>query len=151
MTDLFKETRQKVCDGARFSINFENRSMKINGKYVIKDGKAECEIPSIVKDIAELTKFYDRFYNSVPSERSDNKRKTYFRALSEKDLSDDDMMYGERRETAQFELEYALLSAIINEDLKWEHFQNDNPKANWFWQSTSHPSFVIFKKWITNN
>lgn len=153
--ELFHDIQQKVKEGARFCINFENRSLRVNGKYVIQNGKSKSQYP--VKnilcegDIPGLESWYHSYQHSVPSERSKSHRKTYFQALDEKDLSDDDMMFGRHREEERFILEYAILSGIITGNFTWEHFKYDNPKTDWFWQSLEYPSFIILKKWITNN
>lgn len=152
MEYIFNEANDRIADGARFSINFPNRSLKLNGKYIIKNGKFEGKLGvSTHNPVPSIEKVYDRYLHSIPSERSDHKRKRYFQALPYSELSDEDMLYGEPRETSQFILEFFILAAIINGDLTWEVLQQDNPKANWFWQSKNHPSLIIFKDWIKTN
>ena len=36
---IFEETIENVEMGARVYVNFKERSLRVNGKYVIKDGK----------------------------------------------------------------------------------------------------------------
>lgn len=152
MNNIYKETIEKVADGARFSVSFPNRSLKVSGKWTIKDGKHEGElgVPVVDDVVAEIERLYGRYYHSVPSERSDHNTKQYFRALDGYDLSDDDMWYGKRREEARAELEVYFLCALINGTLKWEMLEALNPKASWFWQSPTHPTLIIFKSWFNN-
>lgn len=148
-TNIYDEAIKRVIEGARFSVNFENRSLRINGKYIIKSGKYEGELIKNQYDrpLEQIERLYDRYRHSVPSERSDNKRRTYFRALPEDKLSDDDMLYGTPREVAQIELELFVLCQILQNILQWDDFAN----GQWFWQSPTLPSLILLKKWFTNN
>lgn len=153
MENIFYKILQKIQGGARFSIDFEHRSLRVNGKLFIKNGISDYHITSLLcgGDISGLERYYNSYRHSIPSERSRSRRKTYFQALDEKDLSDYDMMWGLHREECRFMLEYAILAGIITECITWEHFKDDNPKTGWFWQSSQFPSFIILKKWITND
>lgn len=147
MGNIYNEAIQKVKEGARFRINFETRSLKIDGKYVIKNGQYEGTLLSPVD--AEATKsyieaLYNRYQHSIPSERSDGQRKAYFQALPEQELSDEDMLYGECREEARIKLELYILCAILNGSLKWDKIARDK----WFWQSPRYSSLILLKQWI---
>lgn len=146
MSNIYKETLGRVANGARFSINFENKSLRVNGKYVIKNGQYEGNLgcPVVTDSISEIERLYERYRHSVPSQRSDKKQRNYFRALPEKELADDDMLYGIPREEAQAELELFVLCQILLNALKWEDFAN----GLWFWQSSKHPSLIMLKKWF---
>lgn len=148
MNNIYTETLCQVADGARFSIDFEKRSLKINGKHIVKDGQYEGTLgcPVVTDSITEIERLFDRFRHSVPSQRSANKRHNYFRALPEKEMSDDDMLYGVPRELAQVELEMFVLCQILQDSLKWDDFA----KGLWFWQSPNHPSLILLKKWFDN-
>lgn len=146
MSNIFKETIGRVCDGASFKVNFETKSLKVNGKYLIKNKEYEKNLgcqpsPDPLKEIERL---YDRFRHSVPSERSENKKQGYFRALPENMLSNDDMLFGVRRETAQAELEVFILCQMLQGTLKWDDFAS----GLWFWQSPIYPSLILLKKWF---
>ncbi|MCD0223073.1 MULTISPECIES: hypothetical protein [Bacteroides] len=82
----------------------------------------------------------------MPSERSESKPCRYFKALQEKDLDDGDMLYGERRDKAQAELELYLLCQILG-GFRW------NPKTmgHWFWQSRTDRDLVILREWVEPN
>lgn len=149
MTNIFKETIEAVEQGSRFWIDFQTRSLKVNGKYVIKDGQYEgvlgIEIPA--NPLERIEELFHRYHHSIPSERSEHKRRSYFRALDEHELDDEDMLYGVGREQAQVELELYILCAILQGKLVW----NDFAEGKWFWQSTSESSLILLKNWIVNN
>ncbi|MCM1140195.1 MAG: hypothetical protein NC453_16640 [Muribaculum sp.] len=144
----YEQIIDKVVHGARFSVSFESRSLKIDGKYVIKDGKCDEELGVPQKPLEYVLKqieiFYSMYRHSVPSERTESQSKTYFQALSEKELADEDMLYGWRREVAQIQLELYVLCSILNGSLKWDEFAKDK----WFWQSKKYPTLIILKQWI---
>jgi len=146
MTNIYKESIEKVEQGSRFSVNFIEHSLKIDCKDIIKNGQFDGCLGIEPSDfsLAEIERLYHRYNHSIPSARSDNKRRNYFRALPEHELDDEDMLYGEHRETAQIALELYLLIAIINQSIVWDEFAKDK----WFWQSPNEPSLIILKKWI---
>lgn len=137
------EIAQMVSDGAKFAINFQKRTCSVNGKVLVSDHD-DIKLGLSVEEILETIEFlYGIYKHSVPSERSESHRRCYFKALPEKDLSDEDMMYGERRETARFNLEFYVLSALISGELKW-----DDEWGSWFWQSTADKDLVILREWV---
>ena len=146
MYNIYEETIKKVEQGSRFSVNFQQRSLKIDGKYVIKNGKyeGECEIEQDGYSLEIITQLFVRYHHSVPSERSVSKRKNYFIALPEQKLSDEDMLYGEAREVAQIKLELYVLLAIMTGTLNWDDFAKDK----WFWQSPYHKDLIMLKDWV---
>ena len=146
MQRIFTQTIEKVRQGARFSINFQKRSLKLNGRYIIKEGefKGELDFDSSSESLSEITFLYTRYRHSIPSERSDNKRRKYFYALPEHKLSNEDMLYGESRELAQIKLELYVLMLILTHSLDW----NDIAKGKWFWQSPEEKDLIILKEWI---
>lgn len=147
MKNIYNETINKVVEGAKFTVNYETLSLKVDGKYVIKNGKYEGELlPQIDvgTTISYIEALYNRYRHSIPSERSEGQRKVYFQALSENELSDEDMLYGERREEAQIKLELYVLCAILNGSLNWDEIAKDK----WFWQSEKYPTLILLKQWI---
>ena len=148
MSNIYKETLGRVSNGARFSVNFEKRSLRVDGKYLIKDGQYEGNLgcPVVTDSITEIEQLFNRYRHSVPSQRNDNKHRKYFRALPETELSDVDMLYGKPRELAQVELEMFVLCQMIQGTLKWEDFAGEK---NWFWQSSRLPSLIMLKKWFS--
>lgn len=146
MDTIYQNAIISVTDGSKFNINFCTRSLKIDGKYIIKDGQYEgclgvelCSEADCLKNIESL---YLRYKNSVPSERSESKSRKYFFALPEREVSDEDMMFGERRDKAQLELELYVLCQILN-GFQW----NQETMGKWFWQSKTDKDLVILRKW----
>lgn len=150
MNNIYQEAIQAVEDGASFKVDFQSRSLKLNGKFIIQNGKYEgdlgvqkCTEDDFFTNVEELYRIYK---HSVPSERSESKSRQYFRAFSEKDLNDDDMLYGERRDKAQIELELYVLCRILD-GFEW----NSEKLGNWFWQSKADKDLVILRNWIEPN
>ena len=153
MNTIYEQALAKVENGSRFRVNFQNRSLKIDGKYVIKDGKYDGELGVELTDspLEQITQLYTRYQHSLPSERSENKRKCYFKSLPEHLLNDEDMLYGRSREYTQIALELYVLGVILNGSLKWDDFA----KGLWFWQSPEKKDLILLREWIepqnTNN
>lgn len=147
MRNIYQESVRAVEEGAKFKVDFQARSLKLNGKYVIEVGKYEGElgVPKCSEDefFTHVEELYYRYKHSVPSERSAGKSHLYFMALPERDLSDDDMLYGEHREKMQIELELFILSQLLN-GFKW----NSEKFGKWFWQSKVDKDLVMLKDWM---
>ena len=144
---IYEELIKKVSEGSRFNINFETRTMKIGKKKVIDNGEyGDKELISIkINDPLDIIEnLYSQYKFSIPSERSENKRRGYFKALSANELTDEELICGERREVARARLEGFILCMILNGKLTWDEFT----MGKWFWQSNNDPDLVILKKWI---
>lgn len=145
---IYEELLSRVEQGEKFKINFEQRSMKVGKDWLIKKG--ECETGRILYGlrpilISELIEnLYKSYKYSCPSERSDSKRKGYFKALSVDELTDEQMIYSESRELMQAQLEGFVLCAILMNHLKWD----DLTEEKWFWQSKNDKDLIILKQWI---
>ena len=90
-----------------------------------------------------VERLYTFYKHSVPSERSESKSRQYFRALLERELSDEDMLYGKRRDPAQIELELYILCQVLL-GIEW----NEERMGKWFWQSKEDKDLVILKQLI---
>lgn len=150
MDNIYQETVRAVENGARFKVDFQTRSLKVNGKYVIRDGSYEgalgvshCSEEEFFSEVEEL---YRRYKHSIPSERSESTSRRYFMALPERELSDDDMLYGERRDKSQIELELFILCQRLG-GFKW----NPEKFGRWFWQSKEDKDLVILRQWVEPN
>lgn len=144
------EILEKVYAGSKFYVNFENRSVRVDGKLVVENGDfgentyenvGDFSLEGTLRTIEEL---YAEYRRSVPSERSESHRKTYFIALKEKYLDNDDMMYGEQREIARARLETYVLEAISRGWLYWD----EEKMGSYFWQSKKHKSLIILRDWV---
>ncbi|MFR9542969.1 MAG: hypothetical protein SNH27_13035 [Rikenellaceae bacterium] len=150
MKSIYQQAIQQVEDGAKFRVDFLSRSLQINGKWVIKGGEYEGDlgIESCSNDefFSNIERLYQIYKHSVPSERSESKSRQYFKALPERKLSDEAMLYGERRDKAQIELELYLLCHIIK-GFEWDA----ETFGTWFWQSKTETDLVILRSWVEPN
>lgn len=64
--------------------------------------------------------------------------------MRENDLSDTDMLYGELREVARFELEAYVLFCIALGVFVWD----EERMGKWFWQSEEDKDLVILRQWV---
>lgn len=147
---IYEELVQRVFDGETFYINFKNKSMKIGKKFVIADGVYDTErklIDSNCNDVNAVLKqiesLYEDYKFSLPSERSDCKRRKYFKALSIEEISDGQLMTATRREEACARLEGFILCMILSNKLKW----NEN-WGTFFWQSAKDGDLILLRGWI---
>lgn len=149
METIYSMAAEQVANGARFSIDLENKSMRVAGKYLIKDGVAKCNLPLGVEEssneyiLNKVEELYDKYKHSRPTERTKSKRH-YFNALKEEELEDEDLMYGEYRDICQFMLEAYILLVSIQNMFQWD----EEEYGKWFWQQGEDKDLVILKKWI---
>lgn len=151
MKNIYQESILAVSQGAKFKVDLQQRSLKIGKKFIINEGKYDGELgiqiaENVEEFIAKIEELYDAYKHSIPSERSENQRRKYFMALSEKDLDDDDMLYGVSRDFAQISLELYILCQILL-GFQWD----EDMMGKWFWQSKKDKDLVILKQWINNN
>lgn len=150
---IYEELIKRVEEGESFYINFKNRALKIGKEFVIADGfyddertlYADCEL-DMSDVISHIETLYKNYKYSLPSERSDSKRRQYFKALPVDKLTDKQMATGERREVARAQLEGFILCMIVNGIFVW----NEDEMGKWFYQSTTDPDLVILRNWIEN-
>lgn len=153
---IYEELVKRVSMGETFQINFEKRTMKIGKQKIIDNGEydqsrkllknSQLGFPNIECVFMSLEEPYYHYKYSIPSERNDNKRKRYFKALPIEQLSDRQLMIAERREVAQAKLEGFILCMILMEQFTWD----TNKFGKWFYQSSNDPDFVILRDWIEN-
>lgn len=135
-----------VRSGARFYVNLEKRTLNINGKKVELDDEDFAHYLAGNDQnltLATIESLYYSYKYSVPSERSESHRRSYFKAVPYNKLTDEQMMYGERREVARFMLEFYVLMAIRSGSLKW-----NDCWGSWFWQSQKDKDLVILRQWV---
>ena len=151
---IYEELIKRVTEGESFYINFKNRALKIGKEFLIADGLYD-ETRSLystseldIRDILQWTEMlYKRYKYSLPSERSDNKRRQYFKALPVEKMTDKQMATGERREIARAKLEGFILCMIVDGLFVWD----EKEMGKWFWQSEQDPDLVVLRSWIENN
>lgn len=148
---IYLKLLERVSEGESFHIDFEKRNMKVGNDFLIKEGEFDeskelisgpYEMRTILNMIEELYKTYKY---SLPSERSDSKRRKYFKALPMEEITDEQLLVAERREFSQAALEGFVLCMIVSGQLVWdEKIMN----GKWFWQSNNDPDLVVLKSWV---
>ena len=157
---IYKDLIDAVDKGNKFKVDLINKSLWINKQQIIKEGEIVHEQDK-GKDLISprdlwdtmgwcnlLNEFhwdwieflYQEFKHSAPSENS-NKR-SYFKALSVDELTDEELAYNIDRDFGQCLIEGYILLASMQGWLKWE-FGN-----HWFWQSETDPDLVIIRNWL---
>lgn len=149
MENIYSESLRLIHDeGSRFNISLAGRTFTLDGKEIISKGEYEGELgiePDSKENVLEhIEELYFVYKHSIPSERSDSRRYKQFYALPEDKLDADDMMYGERRETALFQLEFYILASILNGSLVWD----DDTMGKWFWKSPLDGDLIILRQWV---
>ena len=150
------ELIERVSGGEYFHIDFEKRNMKVGKDYLIKDSKFDeskqllyCsdshELQNLYGVLRKLEQLYKRYKYSLPSERSDNKRRHYFKALPMEEITDEQLIVAERREVSQAALEGFVLCMIVSGQLVWDE---DIMQGKWFWQSKTDPDLVLLRSWV---
>lgn len=138
----YSELLDKVSRGASFSIDFKKRTLKVSGKMYNISEDTEVKVPSGADVMTLATGLYEDYKQSIPSERSE-RCKSYFKALPYEEIDDEHMMYGMRRESARFTLEFFLLKMIATKVITWQ-----SDWGSWFWQSPADKDFVILREWV---
>lgn len=144
---ICEELIQRVSDGETFHIDFEKQTMKIGKQKIIDCGEYDesrqlIDFKGFVFE--EIDNLYKNYKYSLPSERSDNKRRKYFKALSINEISDEQLLCAEKREVAQCKLEGFILCMILMNVFTWDEFT----MGKWFWQSKNDPDLVILRSWV---
>lgn len=150
---IYSELIERVDNGEPFNIDFEKRTIKVGKNLLVRAGLTytteelfgkywgEHDISTILHMIRELYKGYKY---SLPSERSDSKRKKYFKALSINELTDEQLMCAGKRETTQAALEGFILCSILDGSFVWD----EESMGKWFWQSKTDGDLVILRSWV---
>ncbi len=149
---IYEELVKRVSDGESFYVNFKNRAIKIGKKFLIADGifdeereLIDCDCANTAEILSEIERLYTDYKYSLPSERSDSKRRKYFKALSIEEIPDDKLMVATRRETAQAKLEGFILCSMLSGNFQWTE-----DMGKWFYQNKNDPDLVILRNWIEN-
>lgn len=153
---IYMELLERVENGETFHIDFEKRTLKVGKDYLIKAGEnyTEADLFGRFNFYSDYTlrvvlhsihERYKAYKYSLPSERNDNKRQKYFKALSIDELTDEQLMVAAKRESCQAALEGFILCMILTGQLVWDE---DVMQGKWFYQYKNDPDLVILRSWI---
>ena len=149
---ILDELTSRVYNGEKFHIDFEKQNMKVGNEYLIKDGSYDASEYMLATENMDISlkdhlwvieELYDNYKYSAPSERSESKRRKYFKALPIEELTDEQLVNGGSREVAQCTLEGYILIAILIGGLYWD----EQLMGKWFYQGKD-PDLILLKKWI---
>ena len=141
--ELYDEIINSVASGSVFNVDLKKKVLQLDKNNVPLDN-INVNISSSEDMLSTIHKLFERYKYSVPSERSEGKRRRYFKALKLSEIEYDDFMFGEGRDTAQIKLElYVLLSSIYHKDF-WEEIF----KEQFFYQSDKDKDLIILKDWV---
>lgn len=150
---IYEELVQRVSDGETFHIDFEKRTMKIGKQKIIDNGEYDESRTLCTNTLLEMSDvlswletLYERYRYSLPSERSENKRRKYFKALPIEEIPDELLLTAERREIAQARIEGFVLCMVLEGQFIWD----EEELGKWFYQSVNNPDLVILRSWIEN-
>lgn len=141
--ELYDEIINSVASGSVFNVDLKKKVLQLDKNNIPLDNMS-VNISSSEDMLSTIHKLFERYKYSVPSERSEGKRRRYFKALKLSEIEYDDFMFGEGRDTAQIKLElYVLLSSIYHKDF-WEEIF----KEHFFYQSDKDRDLIILKDWV---
>lgn len=103
-------------------------------------GNLGIEKVSAEEALRQIEDAYDLFRRALPS--GVGKRWSWFHA---EPCSDDEILWGEDRDTACARLEFIALCHILNGSLSPESAPF---RDKWFWQSERFSDLIILKEWI---
>ena len=141
--ELYDEIINSVSSGSVFNVDLKKKVLQLDKNNVPLDN-ISVNISSSEDMLSTIHKLFERYKYSVPSERSEGKRRRYFKALKLSEIEYDDFMFGEGRDTAQIKLElYVLLSSIY-----YKNFGEEIFKEHFFYQSDKDKDLIILKDWV---
>lgn len=141
--ELYDEIINSVASGSVFNVDLKKKVLQLDENNIPLDN-ISVNISSSEDMLSTIHKLFERYKYSVPSERSEGKRRRYFKALKLSEIDYDDFMFGEGRDTAQIKLElYVLLSSIY-----YKNYWEDIFKEHFFYQSDKDKDLIILKDWV---
>lgn len=144
LSSIFRD----ISEGKGFSVDLINKNLIVAKKKIVTERKYDgySGFPDMTEDecLDAIRELYREYKHSIPSERTQSKRRNYFYALQEKDLESDDMFYGEYREIAQARLEIFLLFAVIEKRFHWKE-----ELWGWFYQDKEEGNLILLKQWVS--
>lgn len=142
---IYEQAVKAAEDGKSVSVNFITKSVKINGKYAVKNGEYEGDYGVSTDNVKEtVEKLFDNYYYSYPSQRG-CKKKSYFLASEFEELTEEQLAKNEDRVVAQVKLEAYILGLILR---RCPFSVFDDNEKHWFWQSQNNKKLILHRYWF---
>lgn len=119
-------------------INLKTGEVKLRGKP-IEIEFTECV--SLTDELKRIEELYREYKYSIPTKKSQSKRKHYFKALPIEEIPDMMLLISKQRDEAEWE----LIKAVLN--LKHSCIAKEQWDYGWFYKGTD-PDFIILKDWL---
>lgn len=140
MRSVYERCLEEIEKGVSFKVDFNRRNLRIGSKFPILNGKFKGKLGA---DTAEwqnrLEELYGDFLISTPDAKT---KRSYFYAKPYEKLTKSEMVAGERRNIAQFKLEFFFLACLLN-GLEW-----NEEWGSWFWASKKYNKLVVMRDWF---
>lgn len=156
----FDDFNRRITYGHTKSLVFDFHSQSIHsGKYYImrqgqlmrstiflSDGSCYNVDPNLLIDQEErpyeiIEKLYSEYYNSIPS-MEESYASSYFKAISSKKITLEQMNKGIARTEARYALEGYILLSVVCGNLKWKNHEH------FYWFSRKQKGLILFRSWI---
>lgn len=145
---IYEQLIDGVTKGQSYYINFKTRDLKLNNKFLVKNGKYDGEYGFLpCKAREHIEELFDEYYFSNSCERSDMKS-TYFIALDNEEISMEEAVCGESRFIAQAKLEGYVLGLILS-NCPWSEIAYN--EKDFVWQSKNNKNLIVWKEWFEGN
>lgn len=154
------DSNRRIAYGHTKSLVFDFHSQSIHsGKYYImcqgqlmrstillSDGSCYNADPNLLIDKYErpyemIEKLYSEYYNSIPS-MEESYASSYFKAISSKKITLEQMNKGIARTEARYALEGYILLSVVCGNLKWKNHEH------FYWFSRKQKGLILFRSWI---
>lgn len=142
---IYEKLVDSVSKGQSYYINFKTKDLKLNKKYLVRNGVFDGDYGLPECDVRErLEELFENYYFSVPSERSELKT-TYFHHIDDNELEIEDLVCGESRFLAQAKLEGYVLGLILSK-CSWSVIADE--EKHFFWRSKKNKNLIMWKEWF---
>lgn len=138
---IYEKLIEVAKDGGKFKIDLNSKSLKIGKTDYIKDGEVLVDEDLINEDGSweRVSELYQIFKYSVPHAKE---KQSYFKGLSEDELTDGERAFNVSRSMGRAMLEGYILLTNVKGVLRWE---NDD---NWFWQDENDKDLIVLREWF---
>ena len=146
--NIYQTAIQAAERGMKVTVRLPERTLQVDSELLIDAGRHEGELgfPRTDEDTAlgMIEDAYVRYRQSIPDGAAITGN-CWFRAKSWDELSDRELVTGEKRSVARCRLETTLLMLILNGSLS-----ADSPafRDKWFWQSSKYKELIILTNFL---